>query len=311
MLSPNYIDDYLISKAFSGQSRLVLGTSGLGGVWGQVDATESIATILYGLENGISAFDTAPSYGQAQKYLGVALKRWNGDRPFVSTKVGRLASANAFEFRIDFTPTGMRDSLHRSLELLGLDKINLLFLHEPQLVPRADIPGVIEALGSFKEEGWADQIGVGGNPGPDFRPYIMKENFDVVSGFLRMNACNLSVFDGEIQHYLKEGIAYYAASPLHFSLLGKRYNEYQEVREISEWVTHMDLNNAKKVKAIADQNGMSLSSLAQRFLFTIKEADRVVVGASNLSELKDTLADWKQGRLPKFIFDEIISTVKR
>ncbi len=91
MITPTYIhDDFRKNGRFNGGSRLVLGTSGLGGVWGPVDEKESIKAILYALEQGVEVIDTAPSYNKAQEYLGKALQRWNGKRPFISTKIGRL-----------------------------------------------------------------------------------------------------------------------------------------------------------------------------------------------------------------------------
>ncbi|GAB3649851.1 hypothetical protein GCM10028791_16170 [Echinicola sediminis] len=308
-MRPTYIEDYSISQAFDGQSRLVYGTSGLGGVWGEVEASESIDAILFALENGISVFDTAPSYGNAELYLGKALRQWRGTDPFISTKVGRLKGNDAFDFRLDYSRDAMTRSLEESLETLGIDHVNLLFLHEPQLVPLQDIEAILETLNGFKAQGLVKKIGVGGNPNADFLPYLTRENFDVVSGFLRMDACNLSLFEGEIQQYKREGISYYAASALHFSLLGNRYEKYQHDGEDGQWISKADLVNAKAVKAIADDLQMPLPTLAQRYLFSIEEADRVVVGARNLGQIAATLNDWKLGKLPEDIFHRITEII--
>jgi len=65
-MKPTYITgDYSKSLAFNNQSRLVYGTSALGGVWGKVDQRDSIDSLLYAFENGISVLDTAPSYSNA------------------------------------------------------------------------------------------------------------------------------------------------------------------------------------------------------------------------------------------------------
>ena len=61
----------------------------------------------------------------------------------------------------------------------------------------------------------------GGNPTPEFMPYIKKENFDVVSGFLHLDACNLTALEHQIPQFQQEGIAYYAASALHFFAIGQ------------------------------------------------------------------------------------------
>jgi len=306
---PTYIDDYQHSPAFNGASRLVYGTSGIGGVWGKVDPDESVEALLYAFENGISALDTAPSYANSELYVGMALKQWKGKTPFVSTKVGRLKGKDAFDTKLDYSKDGMRRSVENSLHTLGVNSIDLLFLHEPQLVPQEQIEDAIETLLGFKSEGLIKQIGVGGNPSDAFLPYVKKENFDVVSGFLKMDACNLSAFNGEIQQYQKEGIAYYAASALHFSLLGNRYEKYLKEGVDGVWITKDDVVNAKKVKAIADRYDMQLSTMAQRYLFSIKEADRVVMGARTLKQIQSTIEDWKLGKLPEDIFDEITEII--
>ncbi len=309
MNRPSYIENYEISEAFNNQSRLVYGTSGLGGVWGAVDSKESIEALLYAFDNGISVLDTAPSYGNAEKYVGHALREWTGKKPFVSTKIGRLKGTDAFDVNLDYSKEGMQRSLDNSLKTLGVNTIDLLFLHEPQLVPANQIENTIENLLDFKAQGLVKQLGVGGNPNHTFMPFVKKEYFDVVSGFLKMDACNLSVFNGEIQNYINEGIAYYAASALHFSLLGNRYEKYQNAGADGQWITNTDLIKARKVKSIANNINMPLATLAQRYLFSIKEADRIVMGARNLKQIKSTIQDWKSGKLDKETFDKVTDAI--
>lgn len=135
-MKPTYIKgDYTKSPAFNNGTRLVYGTSGLGGVWGKVDQTDSIDALLFAFENGISALDTAPSYANAEYYVGLAIREWTGTKPFVSTKIGRLKGKDAFETKLDYTTDVMKRSLDNSLKTLGLTTIDLLFLHEPQHEP--------------------------------------------------------------------------------------------------------------------------------------------------------------------------------
>ncbi len=309
-MKPTYIQkDYSKSPAFENQDRLVYGLGAIGGIWGPVKESESIEAILYALEHEVTVFDTAPSYGDSEYFFGKALKQWQRANPFISTKVGRLRGEDAFDYNLDFTPEGMKRSLHNSLETIGIDTIDLLFLHEPHLVPLDKMSTILETLHSFKDEGVVKRLGVGGNPTKEFMPFITNENFDVVSGFLRMNACNLNVFNGEMQQYQKENIAYYGASPLHFSLLGNRFEKYKKEGVDGEWVTEQNLQNAIKVKVIADKYNMPLPTLAQRYLFSIKEADRIVLGARTTSQIASSIADWSLGKLPEDIFNEITETI--
>ena len=93
------------------KERCVLGTVGLGGIWGKVSPEESVNTLLKALENGIQAIDTAPAYGDAETYVGKALRLWPGENPQISSKVGRLKGYAADEGNYDFSNAVMQKSV--------------------------------------------------------------------------------------------------------------------------------------------------------------------------------------------------------
>ena len=312
-LTPTYQPDIYKSDFPDFGSRLVLGTSRLGGVWGEVNEQESIDCILYALENNISSFDTAPSYGNAEVYLGKALAQWNKERPFVSTKVGRLKTETAFEARLDFSIQGMSASLMRSLELLQLDYVDLLFLHEPQWVPMNRIDEILELLISFQEAGYTKMLGIGGNPSKLFEPYITSKYFKVISSFTKMDACNLSAFDDILPQTIPKQLFFYAASSLHFGLLGNRFGQFVSDGNIGfeDNISEKDIETAVLVNNLAVKAGMSLAELSHRYLFSIAEASRLVMGARKLDKIIDTISYWNTGTLAKTLYDEITKTILR
>ncbi|WP_299664980.1 aldo/keto reductase [uncultured Polaribacter sp.] len=307
---PTYIEgDYKKSDFFNNESRLVLGCSGLGGVWRPIEEKTAVGILTHALENGISVFDTSPSYNKSQEFVGKALKQWTRKKPFLSTKVGRLKADRAEDTIVDYSPETMRKSLYESLDLLGLDSIDLLFLHEPHLVPVEKMDEIMDCLQSFKREGLVKSLGIGGNPNEAFYPYMKKENFDVVSGFLKLDACNLTGFQKDLQIIEKENMAYYAASALHMGLLGRRLEQYRKERPNNEWISNDDVDVAIAVRKIAQKMNIPLSRLALRYVFSIAEADRVVVGPTRMEQLTDVLDAWEEGKLPEEIFDEITNTI--
>ncbi len=307
---PTYIKgNYKKSPFFNNQSRLVVGCSGLGGVWRPIEEKDAVETMMYALENGVRAFDTAPSYNKSQYYLGKTLKEWSGEKPFVSTKVGRLKADRADDCIVDYSPETMRRSVYESLEVLGLDTIDLLFLHEPHLVPVEKMDEIMDCLKAFKKEGIVKMLGIGGNPTEPFYPYMIKDNFDVLSGFLKLDACNLRAFDMDLPQIKRENIAYYAASALHMGLLGSRLDIYDRERPNNEWISNLDVDVALKTNEIAKKYNIPLSRLALRYVFSMKEADRVVVGPSKKEQMVDLIDAWKEGRLPEPIFDEITENI--
>jgi aryl-alcohol dehydrogenase-like predicted oxidoreductase len=304
---PTYKADIFKSDFPGYGSRLVYGTSGLGGVWGAIDEQESIDCILYALENGISSFDTSPSYGNAEDYLGRALTKWSGEKPFISTKVGRLKADTAFDVKLEYSAVGMRESLMRSLDFLGVNKVDLLFLHEPQLVPLERMDEILEVLLSFKADGYTDMLGIGGNPSKSFEPFIDGKYFQVISSFTKMDACNLSAFKEILPITLQKNIAFYAASSLHFALLGNRFEYFiaNGNKGYEQNITLKDIETAALVNEYALKSGRQLADMAQRYLFSISEATRVVMGAKKLNQLSNTISSWNAGALSRTMFDEI------
>jgi aryl-alcohol dehydrogenase-like predicted oxidoreductase len=127
-----------------------------------------------------------------------------------------------------------------------------------------------------------------------------------------MDSCNLRVFEQEMPLYLRNKIHYYAASSLHFALLGNRYLEYTAQLpqgELGNYITARDVEMAKAVRVIAERMGLNLSSMAQRYLFSISEATRIVMGARNIQQIKHTITDWKEGALERSLFEEITAVL--
>jgi len=286
-----------------GDGRLALGVAGLGGSWGRIDEGESVATLLHALENGVRAFDSAPAYVEGEKILGQALAQWRGPRPVVSTKTGRLPARSAHEGNFDFSSASMRASLLRSLDLLGLPRVDLLFLHDPQLVPPAERPRVVATLRQLQADGLAVRLGLAGGDGEGWDGFVETGAFDVAMLFRRVDPC---IFDGlaqDVPRLRRAKMATYGASPLHMGLLGARYEEF--LRDKPEWVWPPQRARAVKLRALAEQHGLALSTLAHRFMFGLAEVDRVVIGASNRAQLNAALADFAAGPLPPELFDAV------
>ncbi|HEY4207795.1 MAG TPA: aldo/keto reductase [Puia sp.] len=283
--------------------RYVLGTAALGGVYGPVDAEASVRTVLEGLQKGFMTIDTAPAYGNAEAVVGRAIKEWNGSKPVISTKVGRLRAYASDAGHYDYSPETMERSVGTSLTLLGLPKIDILFLHDPWAIPEDAVEPAIEAMQLFKQKGYAERIGVGGNPPPSLLPYIDQGVFDVVMEFGRLTAICHDALTGSIPRYHRLGILPYMASVLHLGLLGRRFEEF--AASTPAWVDPVDVKKAAVAKALALRHGLSLSSLAQRYVFFVPADIKVVIGPCNLPELEDTWMDILSGPLTAQIIDEI------
>lgn len=285
--------------------RLVLGTAGLGGVWGRVDPHQSVLTILSALESGIAAIDTAPAYGDAERYLGQALQQWSGDIPVISSKVGRLKSYAADEAWYDFTDKGMAESLENSLRTIGISSLDILFLHDPHAIPEAEAERIIGRLITFKEQGLAKRLGVGGNWPSWLKSSLDEGIFDVVMEFNRLNASNVTALQDSLPYCLSSNIQYYAASPLNMGLLGRCIGSFKQMRP--EWLPSEALEIAMRLEQIAAKHQLTLPAMAHRFLLSLPYDFNIVLGPSNKPELSGSIEDFSQGKLPEIILTAILN----
>jgi D-threo-aldose 1-dehydrogenase len=292
-----------------GKERCILGTVGLGGVWGKIDPQESVATLLTAFEAGISAIDTAPAYGDAELYVGQALRLWSGVRPQISTKVGRLKSYAADEGYYDYSDKGMQLSVEQSLHTLGISELDILFLHDPAAINAGQADAVIESLLAFKRKGYTRQIGLGGNPPGWFHKYLKPEIFDVLMEFNKLNACSAVALEEHLPFCIHNKIRYFAASPLNMGLLGSSFETF--TARPPAWLDIKYVEAAIRIKDIANRHNMPLHTLAHRFLLSLPYPFDIVIGASNQEQLKCTITDFDSGPLPGALFLEIMNSTNK
>lgn len=160
--------------------KLGFGGAGIGNLYRAIPDGEALATVLAAWDAGIRYFDTAPHYGLglSEQRLGAVLRDKPRDEFVISTKVGRLLEPNtrggqdpegfdvpATTQRVwDFSEKGVRRSIEDSLERLGLDHVDIAYLHDPDVHDlQAGITHALPALEKLRSEGVVRAIGVGIN----------------------------------------------------------------------------------------------------------------------------------------------------
>jgi len=271
------------------RDKIVLGTAGLAGIWGSVNFTESEQTIHYALEQGIYHFDTSPAYADAESILGKALYTWKGKTPFISTKAGKLKADNPDSDTYDFSPAGLIRSVSESLETLKISCIDVLFLHDPTGLKPDEIQAAIDTLLEIKSKGWAKQIGIGGNYGSDFTSYVSSKYFDHFMGYNRFNILNQEALTNEYLALQNQQINIWQASPLYMGLLGSKLETY--IKEHPSWIPESHIQRAIQLNEYCIKTAVSISALALHFVYNHPLIYKMVLGASNFSELKQSL-DW-------------------
>lgn len=155
------------------------------------------ATVRRGLEHGIGYADTAPHYavGRGEERMGRALAGVPRGSFVVSTKVGRLvvprgageppdpegfADEPPYRRRWDWSRDGVRRSLAESLERLGLDRVDILLMHDPDAHEDEVYATGFPALAELRDEGVVRAIGAGMNQTAMLTRFVERLDLDVV-----------------------------------------------------------------------------------------------------------------------------------
>jgi aryl-alcohol dehydrogenase-like predicted oxidoreductase len=174
------------------------------------------------------------------------------------------------------------------------------------LVPVHERARVVATLRQLQADGLATRLGLAGGHGEGWDGFVESGAFDVAMLFRRLDPCILAGVTEDLPRLRAAGLVTYGASPLHMGLLGARYDEF--VRERPGWVWGPQIDRAIRLKALAEKNGLPLATLAHRFMFSVAELDRVVIGAGNRRELDGALADFEAGPLPADVSDAVCAS---
>ena len=158
-------------------TRFALGSAPLGGLYQPVGDTAARATVDEAWRLGVRTFDTAPHYGAgvAERRIGAALRERPRSELVLCTKVGRLlvepaaptqsmfVEDSGLERRFDFSAGGVRRSLEDSLARLGLDRVDVVHVHDPDDHLDEAIASALPALAALRDEGVIGAVGAGMN----------------------------------------------------------------------------------------------------------------------------------------------------
>lgn len=199
----------------------------------------STAAVDAAWDAGIRYFDTAPHYGLglSERRLGAALRRRPRDEVVVSTKVGRLleptpgraGEQDEHGFLVpathrrawDFSRDGILRSLEQSLERLGLDRVDVVYLHDPDdHLEQAATEGV-DALVALRDEGVVGAIGAGMNQSAALAELVRRCDLDVVMLAGRYTLLDQGALDDLLPLALERGVGVVAAGVYNSGLLSR------------------------------------------------------------------------------------------
>lgn len=275
---------------------LGLGTAPLGWLYESVDAPQAAGTLRAAVAAGLRYVDTAPSYGLgvAERRTGSALRDVR-HQVVLSTKVGRVLrppadgeSAEAFpgapRLRCvpDFSADGIRRSLEESLERLGVDRVDVVYLHDADDFEDEVYRSAYPALARLRDEGLVRAIGVGMNQSAMPARFVERLDVDLVLLAGRYNLLDQSALGDLLPACARRGTGVVVGGVFGSGILadprpGARYG----YRPADPAV----LARARRVQEVCRRHGVPLTTAALRFPLGHPSVVNVLVGMRHPDEV--------------------------
>ncbi len=271
-------------------SDICVGTSALGSFPAQygyeVDTETAVATIRRVFDGPFTFIDTSNEYGggDSEKRIGQAIRENGGvpDGVVVATKVDPIPGTT------DFSGDRVRRSVEESLERLGLDRLPLVYLHDPEKISFEEgvAPGgPLEALIALRDEGVIDYLGVAGGPIDLELQYLATEAFDAVISHNRFTLVDQSA-EPLLDDAQARGVAFVNAAPFGGGMLVKGPDAVPTYcyAPVSDEV----LQRVRTMESLCEAYGVPLAAAALQFSVRDPRVTSTIVGMSEPKRVEQT-----------------------
>jgi D-threo-aldose 1-dehydrogenase len=296
-----------IGKTPATVTALGFGGASAGNLYQATTDADTVTAVDQAWAGGIRYFDTAPHYGLglSERRLGAVLRDRSRELFVISTKVGRLLEPNPWPAgsdlaaggfavpdtlrrRFDFSAAGVRRSLEASLERLGLDRVDLVYVHDPDDHVDEAVAGAIPELIRMREEGLVTAVGVGMNQWQAPLRMVRETGIDLV-----MLAGRWTLLDRSGQPLLDEcaarGVAVVAAAPFNSGLLARAWPPDGAYFDYGPAAPEV-LARARALAGVCERYGVSLPDAAVQFPLRHPAVVSVVSGMRSGEQVASTLA---------------------
>lgn len=283
-------------------SVLALGAAPLAGLFEPVPDDQADRTVRAALERGVCYFDTAPHYaaGRSERRLGRVLAGRPRESFTVSTKVGRrlrprrtaeppddagFPDEPPYKREWDWSRDGIRRSLDESLERLGLDRVDVAYLHDPDDDEEKVYAEAYPALERLRDEGVVAAIGAGMNQTEMLARFVRRLDLDVVLCAGRYTLLDRSANDDLLPACLDRGVSVVLGGVLNTGLLadprpGATYDYAPAPPSL--------VDRARRLRDTCAAYGVPLRAAALQFPLQHPAVTSVLVGCRSPEEVDDS-----------------------
>jgi D-threo-aldose 1-dehydrogenase len=296
---------------------LGLGCAPIGNLYEPVTDEEAHAVVHAAYDAGLRFFDTAPLYGHglSERRLGAALASLPRESVTVATKVGRLLVANdpgaaddtifadvpAVHPVFDFSADGVQRSLDASLDRLGLDRVDIVHVHDPDDHAEEALAGAFPALRRWRDEGVVGAIGAGMNQAPMLARFVREAGIDCVLLAGRYTLLDQSALDELLPLCEREGVSVIAAGVFNSGLLASpnpgAHFDYAPAPAVL-------LERARQLAAVCAGHKVPLTAAALQFAGAHPAVTCVLTGVRSVNELRSNMADFTRA-IPQELWSDL------
>jgi D-threo-aldose 1-dehydrogenase len=282
-------------------SALGFGGAPIAGLYEPVSDDEAGGTVHRALELGLTYLDTAPHYGRglSEERLGRALRDVRRESYLLSTKVGRLlrpvaagetapsegfAESRPFRRVRDYSRAGIVGSLEESLGRLGLERVDVAFVHDPDDFEADVYATAFPALAELRARGLVGAVGVGMNQAEMLTRFVERLDLDVVLLAGRYSLLDQLALRTLLPACRAHGVSVIVGGALNGGLLadprpGARYDYSAAPPAL--------VDRAARIGDICNRHGVPLLAAALQFPLGHPAVSSVLVGARSAQEISD------------------------
>ncbi len=287
-------------------SRVGFGASQGGNLGRRTTEEEFAQAVETAWDLGVRYFDTAPHYGLglSERRLGRALRGQPREEYVLSTKVGRLLvpspetahqrDDDGFDVpadvvrRWDFSRDGIMRSLEESLDRIGTDRVDIMYLHDPDDHWTDIVEQGLPMLQELRDQGVVGAIGAGMNQSAMLTRLVQDYDVDIVMCAGRYTLMDQSAASDLLPAAEGRGVAVVSAGVYNSGLLARPRPQADAWFNYS-LADDQAVARAGRIADVCERFGLSLPDVAVAFAGTHPSVASTVLGVRNADQAADSV----------------------
>jgi len=285
--------------------RVGLGCASLSREW--VTESDAAGCVEAAWNAGIRAFDTAPMYGSglSEHRLGRALAGQPRDTFVISSKVGRLvddpdSNGVGTGWHYDYSAEGIKRSIAASLARLGVDRIDILFIHDADQHWESAIAEAWPVLENLRGQGVVRAVGAGMTQAPMLARFARETSMDLFLCAGRYSLLDRTALDELLPTCEEKGMGVLAAQMLHGGLIEGVPNPQIYYRPVPPEIEA----KVARIAATCRAHGVPMAAAAIQFPLGHPAVRGVLTGPATADQVRQNLG-WLKTEIPAALWDDL------